>query len=229
MALKDQFLGLVSHELRTPVATILGNALLLLRRDGSLPEGARKQALEDVAGEAQKLQRTIENLLLLTRLEAGPGPLTTSFDMAELAGQAAAAFLNRNPGRPVTVDVTPGLPAASGQPALVAMVLENLLANAAKYSADGLPVEVSLSTTGGEVLVSVRDYGIGLDAGDEDALFTPFFRSSRARGWAGGIGLGLAVCKRVIEAQQGRIWAVARPEGGCDFRFALPVTDGPGA
>jgi two-component system osmolarity sensor histidine kinase EnvZ len=101
-------------------------------------------------------------------------------------------------------------------------VLENLISNAAKYSKDDAPIEVSLRTNeSGSAEVLVRDHGIGLNESDLESVFTPFFRSDRAKTLAKGMGLGLAVCKRLIEAQNGRVWAVRRPEGGCDFFFTL--------
>ena len=86
----------------------------------------------------------------------------------------------------------------------------------------GAPIECVVRENGeGEIDVSVRDSGIGLDSAEAEELFTPFYRSLKARAKAKGMGLGLAVCKRLVEAQGGRIWACARPEGGCDFTFTL--------
>jgi K+-sensing histidine kinase KdpD len=101
-------------------------------------------------------------------------------------------------------------------------VVDNLLSNADKYSPPEAPVEIVLRSTGREnVEVCVRDYGIGLDDTEPDEVFTPFYRSARAKAQAKGVGLGLAVCKRVMEAQGGSIRVAARPEGGCDFIFSV--------
>ena len=222
MAAKDQFLGLVSHELRTPIATILGNALLLLRCGDTLDRAEKDQALTDVADEAAKLQRIIENLLLLTRLEAGQQLETEPLRLPMLVAQSVASFQRRNTTRPITVTGEDGLPIALGQPTVLALVMDNLLGNADKYSAPGAPIEVRMRRRGRRVEVRVRDYGIGLDAKEVEEIFTPFYRSPRARSQAKGIGLGLAVCKRVIEAQGGSIRALPR-EDGCDFVFTLHV------
>lgn len=222
MAVKDQFLSLVSHELRTPIATILGNALVLLRRGEALSPDSRRQALSDVADEAGKLQRIIENLLLLTRVEAGEKVETEPLRLPQIVEQATASFQRRNSRRTIFVKAGGTPPLVLGQPAFLTLVMDNLLANADKYSPPGAPIEVWISENGEDaVQVCVRDYGLGIDEGEAEEIFTPFYRSEKAKTRAKGIGLGLAVCKRVIEAQGGRIWAERRPEGGSDFVFTL--------
>jgi len=222
IAVKDEFLSLVSHELKTPIATILGNALVLLRRGDTLPAADKEQALRDVADEADKLQRIIENLLLLTRLDAGQELDTEPVRVPALVAQAIAGFQHRNVKRPISMLEEGGVPIALGQPAMLLLVIENMISNADKYSPSGAPIEcVVRENSEGEIDVSVRDYGIGLDTAEAEELFTPFYRSPKARAKAKGMGLGLAVCKRLVEAQGGRIWACARPEGGCDFTFTL--------
>ena len=225
MEIKDQFLGLVSHELRTPIATILGNALLLLRRGDALPAEDRQQALLDVAGEADKLQRVIENLLLLTRVEIGERLESEPVSLPALTAQAVADFQRRRPGRAVLVKPEADVPPALGQPSMIGIALENLLSNADKYSAADRPIEVRIRSAGPDVEVCVRDYGIGIDPAVADDLFTPFYRTKEARSRAKGLGLGLAVCKRVIEAQGGSISAAARAEGGSAFTFTLPGSE----
>lgn len=225
-AIKDQFLGLVSHELRTPIATIVGNGLLLQRRGDQLQPGDRQQALADVVGEAGKLQVIIENLLMLTRVEAGQlelEPLVLSHVIEEAIGD----FSKHNPARNVTFNYTPDLPPAQGQLTLVQLVIRNLLSNAAKYSPPGALIEVELYLNEkGAPEVSVRDFGIGMGTTDVDNVFEPFFRSDEARGRAQGMGLGLAVCKRVMEAQNGEIHAQSEPDVGSRFTFSLqPLRD----
>jgi len=222
MAVKDEFLGLVSHELRTPITTILGNALLLLRRDGKVPEESKKQALRDVAGAAERLQGIIENLLLLTRVDVAEHVEIEPVRLQPLIAQAIDVFQRRNPRRSVSVTSKGDIPIILGQPAFIALVLENLISNADKYSPAENPIEITVHRNGPRnVEVCVRDYGIGLDEDEAEQVFTPFYRSPRAEAQAKGIGLGLAVCRRVMEAQGGTIRAVTRPEGGCDFIFTV--------
>jgi signal transduction histidine kinase len=221
--LKDQFLGLVSHELRTPIATIIGNAILLQRRGAVLAPDSKEQALEDIADESQKLQRIIENLLLITRLDADQTLESDPLRLPVVVDEAVSAFRRRNPGRTLSVETDGDVPIALGHSAMLPLVFDNLISNADKYSPVDTPIHIRISAAGeNAVQVCVRDYGIGMDAEDTERVFTPFYRSPRARTQASGIGLGLAVCKRIIEAQGGRIWAVTRPEGGCDVIVSLP-------
>jgi PAS domain S-box-containing protein len=222
IALKDQFLGLVSHELRTPIATILGNSLILSRRGDQLDPADRKQAMEDITAESQKLQRIIENLLLITRFEAGWDDDLEPLLLPNLLTESVKTFQRRAPGRQMSVQIDPELPLALGQATLVSLVLENLLSNADKYSPPEARIDViARPNEAGEPEICVRDYGVGIDADEAEAIFTPFYRSPKAKSLAKGMGLGLAVCKRVIKAQNGRISVTARPGGGCDFIFCL--------
>ena len=114
------------------------------------------------------------------------------------------------------------VPIVRGQPEFLSLVVDNLVTNADKYSPIEAPIEILVHPNGNDdVEICVRDYGIGLEESDIEQVFTPFYRSSRAKSQAKGLGLGLAVCKRVLEAQGGSIRAAARPEGGSDFIFSI--------
>ena len=110
-----------------------------------------------------------------------------------------------------------------GDETYIMLLLENLLNNAVKYSPPGSPVEVEISTAGDEVMVEVLDRGIGLDDVDCERLFEPFFRAEPARTAASGLGIGLALCQRIVTALGGRTWARPRDGGGAAVGFALPV------
>lgn len=224
---KDQFLGLVSHELRTPVATIITNAWLLQAQGNSLPDEIRQQSYADILSEAQRLQDTIENLLLLTRAETDGGNFEV-FDLEELVDARIEEFRSRHPAREVRFQYEGDAALARGQSGLLAMLLDNLFSNADKYSPPESPIEVSMQMTeAGELEVHVADRGIGIPESDMSAMFTPFHRSAIAQKHATGMGLGLAVCKRIIEAHRGRIWVEPRPNGGSDFAFAIARHVGP--
>jgi K+-sensing histidine kinase KdpD len=228
--LKDQFLGLVSHELRTPISTVVANALILLRRQDRLSEEQRSQALQDIATEGQKLQGVVENLLLLTRIEASGALELKELSLADVVTDSVESLARRNPGRSVRLHEELGDKTVRGQAALLTMVVDNLLLNADKYSPRDAAIEVWLrSPANAEVEVQVRDSGIGIESAEAPGLFTPFFRTSAAKDYAPGMGLGLAVCKRIIEAHGGRIWYAGRVEGGSDFSFALPLATEVGA
>ncbi|HEX5139512.1 MAG TPA: PAS domain S-box protein [Dehalococcoidia bacterium] len=227
MIMKDQFLSLVSHELRTPISTILGNGLLLLTREEAIPPEDKKQAFADIVAEAEKLQENIEHLLLLTRLESSELEME-SISLPSVVQRCVKTFKERHPERQINVALGTDLPRAVGQETLVALVVQNLLTNAAKYSPPEQPIEVLLDLApSGQPEVRVRDHGIGLDEHDLSNLFAPFYRSTRARNQASGLGIGLAVCKRALEAQHGSISAEARQDGGADFYFTLtPAVSG---
>lgn len=223
LQLKDQFLSMVSHELRTPIATVLGNGQLLLRRSDVLGDDDKKQALADIVSETERLQQIIENLLVLSRMDAGRELKAEPLHLPRLVQQVVTSFERSVPGRTITLTVAEAVPIASGEPALVTHVLENLLSNATKYSPPAATVTISVGTNQRkQPEVTVIDQGIGFSEEDAAQLFTPFYRSRAASLKAGGMGLGLAVCKRILEVQGGSIEARSRPEGGAEFRFALP-------
>jgi PAS domain S-box-containing protein len=223
MLLKDQFLSMVSHELRTPIATVLGNGQLLLRRAELLAESDKHQALIDIVAETERLQQIIENLLILSRMDAGQKLNAEPQQLPKLVEQTVRNFQRHALGRPVTVSAADDVPFALVDPALVTHVLENLLSNASKYSPAGSAISVVVNTNArNEPQVSVIDQGMGFSDEEAADLFTPFYRSKEATLKAGGMGLGLAVCRRILEVQGGSIEARSRPEGGAEFTFTLP-------
>jgi PAS domain S-box-containing protein len=217
--LKDQFLSLISHELRTPLSTIYGGSRLLHDRFEKIPEDDRRLLLEDIVGETARLQRIIENLLLMTRLDAG-GLELEPVPLASVVQKSIKSLRARNAGREIRLHKDAAVPPVLGNATYVELVLENLVSNALKYSPDDAPVEVILISAD-EPRVRVLDRGIGIEPQDMEKLFTPFFRSEAARTWASGVGVGLAVCKRIIDAQGGRIWVAPREGGGTEFGFSL--------
>ncbi len=222
-AVKDEFLGLVSHELRTPVTTIFGNAQLLRDRGDRIDAAARSEMLADIADDAERLQSIVENMLALTRLGTGVEANLEPQLLDHVVRTAVQAFSRRHPGRPVEVGVGAGRVLVEADRTHLELVLENLLANADKYSPRGVPVELKVHADGDEAIVTVSDRGIGVTDAEVETLFEPFYRSGRAQAHASGMGIGLAVCRRLIEAQGGRIWAQPRDGGGSEFRFSLPV------
>ena len=222
-AVKDEFLGLVSHELRTPVTTIFGNARLLQARGAELDDEVRASMIADIATDADRLHSIIENLLHLTRLGSGSRLDLEPQVLDRVVEHAVASFGARNPDR--TVEMTSARPRAivEGDETYITLLLENLLSNAVKYSPAGSPVEVEITTVGDEVVVEVLDRGIGLGDVDGERLFEPFFRAEPARTAANGLGIGLALCQRIVAALGGRIWARPRDGGGAAVGFALPI------
>jgi len=218
---KDEFLGLVSHELRTPISTVMGNGLLLLNRGDILDPEDRILAMRDLVAEARRLGRIVENLLIVTRAEIAP-PQREPLSLQHVIEDAVRAFHERNIDIPVVTHFHEDVPAADAEATLIVLVLDNLLSNADKYSPDGSEIEVSLyANSCGQPEVRVRDHGIGLDEEALANLFKPFFRAQAARCKGGGMGLGLAVCRRLVEAHNGEIRGCNHPEGGAAFSFSL--------
>ena len=179
--------------------------------------------IADIATDADRLHSIIENLLHLTRLGSGSRLDLEPQVLDRVVEQAVASFGARNPDR--TVEVISARPRAivEGDETYVTLLLENLLSNAVKYSPAGSPVEVEITTAGDEVVVEVLDRGIGLADVGVERIFEPFFRAEPAKSAANGLGIGLALCQRIVTALGGRIWARPRDGGGAAVGFALPI------
>jgi PAS domain S-box-containing protein len=223
---KDEFLGMVSHELRTPITTVYGGARLLRARADKLDPESREHVLADIEYESERLHRIVEDLLVLARIELGQEVVTEPILVQRVVGKAVASLQKRRPTRTIDAQLAPDLPPALSSAVYLEQVLRNLLSNADKYSPQGMPVEVSARVEGGNVLISVRDYGAGIPPEEVDLIFERFFRSDRTAKDAGGAGIGLTVCKRLVEIQGGSIWAENAEDGGLCVTFSLPACAG---
>ena len=223
--LRDAFIGVISHELRTPVTTIFGLARVLRRRGESLDSATRDQAIVDIEEEALRLTRLIEDLLVAVPSRARPGPDRGRADQhgpprpRDRRGRARAA--SEPPLRPSVRMREP--PLAAGESTYVEQVMRNLLSNADKYSPAGTTIEIELDDTADEVLVRVLDRGIGVDAESAARAFELFYRTSDASRVASGAGIGLFVCRQLIQAMGGRTWMAPREGGGTEVGFSLPL------
>ena len=182
----------------------------------------------DMADDSERLLGIIENLLLLTRLEAGPHIDLEPQVLAHIVRKAIDSFRRRHPARKVTLSSEPRHIIVEADRTYLELVMENLLSNAEKYSPAGRDVDVLIHVDDAEAQVVVLDRGIGIDEIQAAKVFTPFYRTEAAKSRANGIGIGLAVCKRVVEGQGGRIWARPRAGGGSELGFALPLSRDPG-
>jgi PAS domain S-box-containing protein len=221
-AVKDEFLGLISHELRTPVTSIYGNAVLLTSRLGV--GGPEANMVRDIGDDADRLLRIVENLLQLTRLGAGTELDREPHVLDHVVRAAVESRVRRQPARAIRLSIErPSLIVQADSIALE-MLIENLLSNADKYSQPEEPIDVEVSLDGTTAIVRILDRGIGIAPDIAEDVFTAFFRADEARRTAGGVGVGLAVCKRIVEAHDGRIWAGPRDGGGAEIGFALPLS-----
>jgi PAS domain S-box-containing protein len=227
-AVKDEFLGLISHELRTPVTTIYGNAQLLRERGRRYAADQQADMIADVAEDSERLLGIIENLLLLSRLQAGLTVETEPQVLHHVVAQEVEAFRRRHPGTDIQLTASPARHlVVEADRTLLIVLLQNLLSNAVKYGPADAPIEVRIDDAEGEARLRVLDRGFGFGDVDPASLFTPFFRTPEAQSAASGIGLGLAVCERIVRALGGRIWASSRDGGGSEFGIALPLAPDP--
>jgi len=225
--LRNSLLSSVSHDLRTPLASITGAASTLLENEGRLDARTRRDLLETLHEEADRLNRLVQNLLEMTRLESGALQLHTEWhSVEEVVGAALGRFGKALARRPVTTRVPPELPLVPMDDVLIEQVLINLIDNVLKYTPAESPIEVTAEDTGGAVLIEVADRGPGLRPGEERRIFEKFHRTEAAP-TVRGAGLGLAICRGIVHAHGGRIWAENRPGGGVTVRFTLPVKEAP--
>jgi two-component system sensor histidine kinase KdpD len=227
--MRNTLLSSVSHDLRTPLAAITGAASTLLETGPALADSARQELIETVYEESERMDRLINNLLDMTRLESGGlHPRKEWQPIQEVIGSALHHLDKRLVGREVRVDVTAELPLVHFDAISIEQVLMNLLDNALEYTPPGSPIEIKANRTEGGVAVEVLDRGPGLPSGAEQRVFEKFFRAHPV-GESGrrGIGLGLAISRGIVEAHGGKITADNRPGGGARFVFTIPVNGTP--
>jgi two-component system sensor histidine kinase KdpD len=225
--LRNSLLSSVSHDLRTPLASITGAASTLLEGEARLDAATRRDLLEALHEEADRLNRLVQNLLEMTRLEAGAlQPQTEWHSVEEVVGAALGRFGKALAQRVVSTRIPAELPLVAMDDVLIEQVLINLVDNVLKYTPPGSPVEVTAEDTGSAVVVEVADRGPGLAPGEERRIFEKFHRTDPHPS-ARGAGLGLAICRGIVQAHGGRIWAENRPGGGVAIRFTLPVKEAP--
>jgi K+-sensing histidine kinase KdpD len=224
--LREAFTGVISHELRTPITTIYGMSQVLRQRHGSMEPADLRHMIEDIEGEADRLRRLAEDLLVLSRTESGRLQVTLDpLLLGHVIRRRIAEEEARWPDHTFEVEIPVGTGLVLGEEMYVEQVVQNLLSNAAKYSPPGSEVRVIVEQEGAEIRVRVLDEGMGLEEGSTDRLFELFYRSPDATRQASGAGIGLFVCRQLIESMGGRIWAKQRDGKGSEFGFALPVLE----
>jgi two-component system sensor histidine kinase KdpD len=219
--LRNSLLSSVSHDLRTPLAVVTGAAATLLDKSAPQDPAVRRELLETIHDEGQRLNRLVRNLLEMTRLDAGALRVNKELQpIEEVIGAALNRTEDRLRGREVRTHVPGDLPLVPLDTVLIEQVLINLLENATKYTPAATPIDVGAASRKGIIEVEVADRGPGVSPEEAERIFEKFYR---AREGTGGVGLGLTICRGIVNAHGGRIWVEPRPGGGASFRFVLPL------
>ncbi len=224
--IRNALLSSISHDLRTPLSVIAGASSSLAERGERLSDGERRALAQSVFQQSREMSDLVDKVLQMTRLESGSIVLARDWgSIGEIAGAVLRRLAHRVSDHMVMVDFPNDLPLVRVDAALIEQVLGNLLDNAARHTPPKTLVRLRAEKSGGELVVSVEDFGPGLAEGETDKLFTKFHRGAAER--AGGVGLGLAICRAIVGLHQGRIWAEQLPGGGTAFRFTLPLEPEP--
>ncbi len=224
--LKDDFIGLVSHELRSPMTVIIGAINTVLTEGANLSPEETRQLLNDAASEAELLSHLLGNLLELSRVQADRLVLhAEATDVKKVVQDVVEEIKRQSSAHQFMVNLPRKLPLVYADELRLERILYNLLENAVKYSPQGGEIRVSVEIQKEHLVIGVSDQGVGISAADQAKLFGPFQRleESRPEG-VGGVGLGLLVCRRLVEAHGGRIWVESEPGRGSTFFFTLPLS-----
>ncbi|NMO18000.1 HAMP domain-containing histidine kinase [Pyxidicoccus fallax] len=218
------FLAGVAHELRNPLSALKLSTALTGRGRVPLTPERMERTLALVNRQVERLDRMVGDLLDATRIEAGKLELRPEVrDARELASEVMELYRSGDSGHVLQLSLPDAPVLVHADPARVEQVLHNLVSNALKYSPAGSRVDVAVRREAGEVLLSVADQGIGISEAEMRLLFAPFQRTGNARQRAPGVGLGLSVARRIVEAHGGHIEVDSRPGVGSTFRVHLPL------
>jgi len=225
--LRNSLLSSISHDLRTPLATIVGSASTLVEEDRSLGSENKLELSRAIYDEARRMSNLVNNILDMARLDAGAIELNRQWvPLDEIIGVVLTRLQKRLVKRRVNVKLPPGTAMIYVDAVMIEQVLINLLENALRYTPEASPLEILADACPDAVEISVVDQGPGLPKGSESKLFEKFYRVQH-EATQSGVGLGLAICKAIIEAHGGSIQAHNRPTGGAVFSFIIPLDQAP--
>jgi signal transduction histidine kinase len=217
----ESFGYIVSHDLRAPIRVVEGFTRIVKEDYGSVLDAVGRDHLDRVLGAAARMNRMIDSLLALSRLSSQP-IARVPVNLSQIAAFVVDDLRRQHPERDVVVEIEPAL-LASGDPTLLRMMLENLIGNAWKYSANAKPARIEFLRRNGEPSsFTVADNGAGFDMRFADRLFGAFQRLHSASEFP-GTGVGLASVQRIVRRHGGEIWAESEPDRGARFHFTLPL------
>ena len=219
--LRNSLLAAISHDLRTPLSALVGMAESLTMM--KLPAGsAELETAQRIRDAAMRMNSLVGNMLDMARLQSGPVQLNRQWQpLEEVIGTSLKAMSSVLEQRRVKVALADDLPLVDIDAVLFERVLCNLLENAAKYTQPGSPIDIHAEAAGDQVVITLDDTGPGLPKGKEAAIFDMFERG-RKESSTPGVGLGLAICRAIVEAHGGKIRGETRPQGGARFTIELP-------
>jgi signal transduction histidine kinase len=222
--MRTALVGMVSHELRSPLTAITGYTQTLLQ-DGPWDEQTERDFLEVVAISAQRLSALVDNMLDAATIEAGALRLQREPVRVERIAERVLAQRRLLAGAcSLHLETPPSLPLADADPVRVEQVVSNLVENAIKYSPRGGEIRVKVDTDGdGMLMTTVSDHGAGISADDTTRLFDAFYRVESNGRSTRGVGLGLYICRCLVDSHGGRIWVESEPGRGSTFAFTLPT------
>jgi two-component system sensor histidine kinase KdpD len=214
-SMRNTFLSAVSHDLRTPLATITGAASTLIHAGKNIPEEKREEMIKAIHEEAERLNHIIRNVLNITRRVNKEW-----HSLEEIIGVVLDRQSNMLHARPVNVSIPADLPLIPFDPILLEQVLTNLIENIIQHTPPGTPIDINVHPQKASVQIEIADRGPGIQEIEKEHIFDKF---SAEKVSGKGVGLGLSICKAIVDAHGGRIWAENRPGGGAVFRFILPI------
>lgn len=227
--IRSALLASISHDLRTPLAVMAGASSSLAESGDRLTAAERHGLAKSIFDQAREMSEHVAKVLQMTRLELGAIKLGRDWaSLGEIVGTVLARLEEQMAAHRIILELPDDLPLVRVDATLIEQVLANLLENCAKHTPPGTVVRVRVQRRGGEIVVSVEDYGGGLSDRDVERVFAKFHRGS-IEGAATGIGLGLAISRAIVRLHAGQAWAERLPAGGTAFRFTLPLEEAPSA
>lgn len=223
--IKTEFLAMISHELRTPLTSIIGFTTTLLAKDVNWEPEEQLDFIRTIQQEADRLQELIDHLLDLSRLEAGMLPISPQpHSIFEITQDALPQLNTLTAGKTLFINLPDTLPLINVDAKRIAQVLVNLVRNAAAYAPDGTEISLTANVRGGFVQINISDQGPGIPASEHRKVFKAFQRGKNIEhGSLQGAGLGLAICKGLVEAHGGHIWIKKKTTPGATIAFTVPM------
>ncbi|MDD2761817.1 MAG: sensor histidine kinase KdpD [Methylomonas sp.] len=221
--LRNSLLSAISHDLRTPLASIIGSASTLAANENLMASADRQELSLAIVEEAERMTNLVNNILDMARLDAGIAELNKQwYPVEEIIGTALTHLQKRLGDRSIKVRIPSGIAMLHVDSVMIEQVLINLLENAVRYTPAASALEIDVETIENSVEIAVADHGPGIPKGLEEKLFEKFYQT-RHEAAQSGVGLGLAICRAIVEVHGGRIRAQNRSGGGAVFTFTLPL------